>query len=254
MSMKDLIFKVKIDNHKRQRLEKIIKGTLKKGRNFSKLPICFATINPEILLKARDNSEYRKILNEFDLRIVDGFGITLYSFLFGRGIKHRTPGADLARIILEEGMQNKLRISFIINKEGLSSKKELILFLEKEFGKKRLCNCEIYATNKDVQGRLKIRKDTQVLFVGLGAPKQEMLIQGIKDKLPELRMAIGVGGTFDYWTNKRKRAPKIMRKLGFEWLWRLLILRGYTMKKARIKRVLEATFRFPLKYILDKSE
>ncbi len=251
--MKNIIFKVIIDNYEQRQLEKVIKKTVANGEKFSKLPVCIATINPEILLKAKRDSSYRKILNNFNLRIIDGFGIVLCSFLLGRGVKHRFTGVDLAEIILAEAIHNDLKISFVLNENGLSSKKDLLSFLKNKFGKNKLRNCEIFSSKKKERGSAKIKKDTQILFVGLGAPEQEVLIQEIKDKLPKLRVAIGIGGTFDYWTNSIKRAPRVIRILGMEWLWRLLTLRGYSKKKNRVKRIFGAVFIFPLKYIFDTT-
>lgn len=254
MSMKNSIFKVKIDNCKRKQLGKLIEGVSKKGEKFSKLPICFATLNPEILLKAKEDGKYAKILNKFDLKIVDGFGISLCSFFFRKRVGQRIAGADLAEIILKEAMKNELKTVFVIKNDGLSSKEEILSFLTEKFGKKRCALCKIHMAREKGQGSLRIEKDTQVLLVGLGAPAQEEFIQDIKAMLPKLRIAIGVGGTFDYWTNKQKRAPKAMRILGIEWLWRLLMFGKYSKKKARIKRIFEAVFVFPLKYILNGSK
>jgi N-acetylglucosaminyldiphosphoundecaprenol N-acetyl-beta-D-mannosaminyltransferase len=254
MPMKNSIFKVKIDNYKRKKLSKIIEGISKRGEKFSKLPICFATLNPEILLKANNDEEYAEILNKFELKVVDGFGISFCSFFSKVRVGQRIAGADLAEIILKEAMKNELKTAFIIKKDGLSSKEEIISFLIEKFGKKKCAFCKIYSTSEIGQGSLKIEKDTQVLLVGLGAPTQEIFIQKIKEILPKLRIAIGVGGTFDYWTNKQRRAPKFMRILGMEWFWRLLMFGKYSKKKTRVKRIFEAIFIFPLKYIRNSSK
>lgn len=250
--MKNSIFRVKIDNYKKNQLRRIIEGVTKKGEKFSKLPICFATLNPEILLKAKKDKGYAKILNKFDLKIVDGFGISFCSFFLRRRVGQRVAGADLAEIILEEALENELKTAFVMKNDGLSSKEEILSYVTKKFGKKRCALCKIYRTNEKEWGSLKIEKGTQVLLVGLGAPAQEMLIQKTKATLPKLRIAIGVGGTFDYWTNKQKRAPKMMRILGMEWFWRLLILGKYSKKKERLKRIFEAVFVFPFRYILNR--
>lgn len=60
-----------------------------------------------------------------------------------------------------------------------------------------------------------------VLFVALGAPKQEKWIYENKDKL-KVDVAAGQGGTFDYEAGRIKRAPKWIQKLGIEWIWRLI--------------------------------
>lgn len=249
--MKDQIFKVRIHNFSKNQLGMFITETIRRGDKFSNLPICLATLNPEILLKAKTEVSYRKTLNKFDLRVADGFGIILCSFLLGKNVRNRVAGADLARIALREALKNDLKVAFVLNKEGLSSEKKLSLFLEKEFGQKKRKLCKIYSTDKANAGDLKMDKKTQVLFVGLGAPCQEEFIQKIKSELPFLRFAIGVGGTFDFWTKSRKRAPKMVQKLGMEWLWRLMLLPGYSKKGERVKRIFNAVFVFPVKCTSD---
>ena len=62
---------------------------------------------------------------------------------------------------------------------------------------------------------------TQVLLVAFGAPKQELWIDRLKDRIGAA-VGIGVGGAFDYLTGRVPRAPVWMRRAGLEWLYRLL--------------------------------
>ncbi|MBI5077257.1 WecB/TagA/CpsF family glycosyltransferase [Candidatus Falkowbacteria bacterium] len=80
----------------------------------------------------------------------------------------------------------------------------------------------------------------EILFVSLGAPAQEFWINKYLKFFPIVRIAMGVGGSFDFLTEKIKRAPKIMRDLGVEWLYRL-----YKEPK-RLKRIKNATADFLL--------
>lgn len=64
-------------------------------------------------------------------------------------------------------------------------------------------------------------KQPDIVFVGFGAPKQEFWIQKYKYIAPHA-IWIGVGGAIDYWSGQKKRAPKYMRHVGLEWLWRLI--------------------------------
>src|SRR4029077_17774544 len=62
---------------------------------------------------------------------------------------------------------------------------------------------------------------TQVLLVAFGAPKQELWIDRVKDRLGAV-VGMGVGGAFDYLTGRVPRAPMWMRDAGLEWLHRLI--------------------------------
>jgi N-acetylglucosaminyldiphosphoundecaprenol N-acetyl-beta-D-mannosaminyltransferase len=77
-----------------------------------------------------------------------------------------------------------------------------------------------------------------ILFVAFGAPKQEKWIYENIKKMPSVKLAIGVGGSFDFISGKIKRAPLIFQKLGLEWLWRLIL------EPCRIKRIYTATLKF----------
>ncbi|MFZ1720550.1 MAG: WecB/TagA/CpsF family glycosyltransferase, partial [Candidatus Moraniibacteriota bacterium] len=81
----------------------------------------------------------------------------------------------------------------------------------------------------------------QLLFSNFRAPHQEFFIAKFKDKVSELRIGIGVGGAFDFLTGKRKRAPKWLRAIGLEWLWRVI------QQPSRIRRIWNAVIVFPVR-------
>jgi N-acetylglucosaminyldiphosphoundecaprenol N-acetyl-beta-D-mannosaminyltransferase len=83
-----------------------------------------------------------------------------------------------------------------------------------------------------------------ILFNTLGFPYQEKLIYHNIKQLPSVKVALGIGGSFDFITGKAKRAPKIFRSLGLEWFWRLIISLFGKNSWQRIKRVYRATFVF----------
>lgn len=75
------------------------------------------------------------------------------------------------------------------------------------------------------------------LFVALGSPRQEKWIAAHLDRLP-VRLAMGVGGTFDVLTGNVRRAPVFMQKLGLEWLYRLLSQPARAGRMANLPRFL----------------
>ena len=79
-----------------------------------------------------------------------------------------------------------------------------------------------------------------IILVAFGAPKQEVWIYENLKKLPSVKLAIGIGGSFDFISGKTKRAPLIFQRSGLEWLWRLI------KEPKRIKRIYNATVRFGL--------
>ena len=86
----------------------------------------------------------------------------------------------------------------------------------------------------------------QLLLVAFGHPKQESWIVQNLPNLPSVLIAIGVGGSFDYWSDTIKRAPRWMRWIGLEWLYRLF------KEPKRFGRIMDAVFVFPLEAFKDK--
>lgn len=151
-----------------------------------------------------------------------------------------------------------LKLCNISNKEGY---KIFLLGGENGIGKitrikliKKYSKIKIVGTHsgngtkkEDKQIIDKINKsEADLLFVAYGAPKQEKWIYRNLKLLKSVKVAIGVGGSFDFISEKVKRAPKIMRKLNLEWLYRLI------KNPKRIKRIINASIVFPIKVLKKK--
>ncbi len=176
------------------------------------------TLNPEILLKAEGNENYRNILNRADLKLIDGFGIKLVSWIKKLKTGGRIAGVDLAEYIVKKSKENNYKIGIVIRKDGLSSREEAENFF-KDYNNFEIIEIgteKNYHLNGIYNGRI------DVLIVCLGAPYQEKFIWQARKQNMYARLAIGAGGTIDFWTGKQKRAPKWMQEAGLEWLWRFL--------------------------------
>ena len=199
--------------------------------------VTIVTLNPEILLLANSNKAYANIINSADLKVIDGFGIKLLGLIKNMQVGERIAGADLAFWILEKSKKMNLKILFVLRKEGMTTKEDMH-HAAKRMGLRKY---EVIYANEN----LKPFKNYEVLLVGLGAPDQENFIFENKKNFTDLKLAIGIGGTFDFWTAKKKRAPLFLRKIGLEWLWRLII------QPNRMKRILKATVVFLWKGIFN---
>jgi N-acetylglucosaminyldiphosphoundecaprenol N-acetyl-beta-D-mannosaminyltransferase len=82
-----------------------------------------------------------------------------------------------------------------------------------------------------------------LLFVAFGSPRQETWIAKNLPRIPNVKRAIGVGGSFDFLSGRVRRAPRWLQRIGLEWFWRLLV------QPWRAGRIVTATIRFPL-YVL----
>ncbi len=201
------------------------------------------TPNPEFLLLAQKHQEFFSVLENADLSIPDGIGLKFAGWLKGVNL-HRYTGSNLVKYLLDIANQKRGRVAIANWRNGLSTNEEIV-----EAIKKRHPHLKTYVFSLDRENfnydikRLKAFQP-DIVFVALGAPSQDIFIRSrLLKELPQIRLAMGVGGSFDFLTGKLKRAPLLIQFLGFEWLWRLI------KQPWRIKRIYNAVIIFPLAVI-----
>ena len=204
-------------------------------------PNQITTLNPEFLLAAGHDEEFFFILGEADLAIPDGIGLKMMAWMMGKNI-NRITGADLVKDIINIAQQRKLKVAIINRKDGISNSEEIKKSVLQKYPRLRIV-VEDIEQGDNIISKFIINQKPDILFCSLGAPWQEKYIYHNLKLLPSVKIGMGVGGSFDFLTGKIKRAPKIMRTIGMEWLWRLIKQPG------RIKRILNAVIIFPLKFI-----
>lgn len=202
-----------------------------------------ATVNPEFILEAQNNLIFRAVINCCSLNIADGFGIKLAFWRRGEHLKHRMPGADLMEAILRSADKKKLKVFLAVNRDGLSNFEEI-----RQSILKTCPNLEIEGADldKSTDSCLAIDKH-DILFSNFGAPQQETFLNCQKNGT--IRLAMGVGGSFDFLTGKIRRAPMFLRRIGLEWLWRAVYPQPWKFKIKRLKRIWSAIVIFPLKIL-----
>lgn len=207
------------------------------------------TPNPEQIILAQKDYRFREILNKSALAIADGVGLVAAARLLKFKVKSLKFKVIAARLKRSATIYQRLSgIDLMIELCKLAAKKNWRVFLLG--GRNNVAQKTAAAINnltiKQFNNRLKIeyfegaknikeesereKKEAvrrinnfkpDILFVAYGAPWQE---KWIGDNLPQLKVkvAMGVGGAFDYLAGKVKRAPFWIRKIGLEWFWRLL--------------------------------
>lgn len=231
------------------------------------------TPNPEMLLEADRNPGLGAVLNKAWMSIPDGIGILWASTVqeisrrsskFGRYVKgfwalvslifspklcrkifkERVSGVDLMEAVCAQSHVHKIKIFLLGAGPGVAGRAAEVL-------KKRYPGTEIVGTYggspspKDfsVIAPIITSSKADVLFVAFGSPNQELWIARNLQYLDTIRIAMGVGGAFDFISGEKKRAPAWMRRLGMEWLYRLV------QQPSRLKRIWNATVKFPLKIL-----
>lgn len=204
------------------------------------------TPNTEIVMAARYDKELMEVLKRSDMNIPDGIGLIYASKIHNLGLIERVTGVDLMQKILDY-CNNMNRSIFILG--GKPGVEELACKKIKE----RFRHIEVKGYhhgyfNQDeeidiIESINKLKPD--VLFVALGAPRQEKWIYNNRKKL-KAGVAIGVGGSVDIWAGTAKRAPMIYQKLGLEWFYRLI------KEPWRYKRMMVLP-KFMIKVLLSKN-
>lgn len=198
------------------------------------------TPNPEFLVKASNDEYFKYTLNTSDLSLCDGRGIQFVS----KAKLDRIPGVDFMLEICSIAEEEKKSVYLLGSGSDEVVKKtaENLMKLFPNLSIGGWGKGELIDENKISDGDVKVINAVQpdILFVAFGMGKQEKWIMENLEKMPSVKIAMGVGGAFDYISGSVKRAPLLMRKIGLEWLYRLI------KQPKRIVRIWNATFKFLL--------
>lgn len=178
------------------------------------------TPNPEFLLAAEKDPDFRRVLNSADLALPDGIGVVYSAKIMGRPLKARVPGIEFAEDMLACLDERGGRLFLLGARPGVAEKAgENILA---RYPNITLCGTQDGYFRDEETVLLKVaaaRPD--LLFVCLGAPKQEWWIARY-GAATGAQLMVGLGGALDVYAGAVKRAPEAWQKLGLEWCYRLL--------------------------------
>lgn len=244
--MENKILDVKIDNLYLAEVLESIELFLESNKQHY-----IVTTNPEFIVHAQHDEEFKDILNKANISIADGMGIKFAAKRYGWKLKNRITGVDLMMSIAGIAEQKKKTIYLLGSKKGVPSAAAFQLILK--YPNLKIVGAETgYRSwhrhiKEDKLVKMINRKKPDILFVALGHGKQEKWIARNLSKLNSVKLAMGVGGSFDYISGQVKRAPELVRKFGFEWLYRLI------RQPWRLPRILTAVVRFSLLVMRDKK-
>ncbi len=180
------------------------------------------TINPEFVVDARRNSEFAAVLARADLRVPDGIGVLWAARLQGVRLTERVTGSDGIYAICKRAAREGWRVYFLGAAPGVGQRTAEIL--SGLYPGLRVAGSfpgsPSDADWSEIAARLAAAKP-DILFVAYGHPRQDLWIDRHRDEL-SAAVALGVGGAFDFVAGVTPRAPRWMRRLGLEWLHRLI--------------------------------
>ncbi|MCX5976209.1 MAG: WecB/TagA/CpsF family glycosyltransferase [Coprothermobacterota bacterium] len=178
------------------------------------------TINPEIALLARRNSDLRKGIERAALVVPDGFGVVWAIRRLHRIQLKRQPGIELAANLLRDCAAMGQPAFFIGGKNGVAD-------AAARYWQKQHPSLQVSGTapgylapveEESLLSRIQSSKPA-LLLVGMGAGMQERLISRLP--LCSFGVAVGIGGAMEVWAGVKRRAPAWMRSASLEWAYRL---------------------------------
>jgi len=180
------------------------------------------TVNTEILMQARLDSELARIIDSCYLALPDGAGILLASRILENPIRERVTGVDFIPRLCQMAAASGARIFFLGAAPGIAQLAADRLAAEIPDLSVAGCHAGCPDPGHDARiVRLINAARPDIILVAYGAPKQEKWIDRNLARTTA-SVAMGVGGSFDFISRTVPRAPARMRQLGLEWLYRLL--------------------------------
>lgn len=197
------------------------------------------TPNNEMLVEAVSHEVFRDVLRKSDLNLPDSTGLLLAARWTGQRLPERVAGVDVVeRLCCELGPEHPI---FLLGGRAGAGAKAGDALMRKNAQLRVAGTLERSPREEDAAEIIRMvhASGAHVLFVAFGAPQQDLWIHQHLSQMPSVRLAMGVGGTFDFLSGRIARAPRWIRRIGCEWAWRLL------REPWRLRRILTAVVVFP---------
>lgn len=179
------------------------------------------TLNPEIALKAQNDPVLLKIIQEADLVVPDGFGITWAARKVHKQRLERIPGIELAESLLAFAAGSNYGAFFLGSHPGVAE--QAARNLSVRWPGLKICGTQsgyFSAGEQEQLGQGLAETTVPLLMVGMGAGLQEKVIASFPSGA--FRVAMGIGGSLEVWAGCKHRAPRFFQILSLEWLYRVI--------------------------------
>lgn len=178
--------------------------------------------NAHCINTLKSDPDYAAALDRADILLPDGSGLWLAATLAGRKIRHNLNGTDLFPHIAHEASQLELSLFLLGGAPGVAA--AVSKNMRQQHMNLHIAGAENGYFKQDDEDDLidRInRSNASILLVGLGVPLQELWIDRNRKRLT-VPVVMGVGGLFDYYSDRIPRAHMWLREAGLEWCWRLM--------------------------------
>lgn len=180
-------------------------------------------VNAGKLVTLQKDDELRQSVNSADIINADGQAVVWASKFLGVPLKERVAGIDLMANLVDLAHQKGYKIYLLGAKEEVVSK--LADIYKEKYNTSIIAGYRngYFSENEecDIVNDI-VNSGAQMLFVAITSPKKENFLHKHKEALSTVNFIMGVGGSFDVFAGKTKRAPRWMQKIGMEWFYRFL--------------------------------
>lgn len=184
------------------------------------------TCNVDHIMKLQKDSDFYQVYQDADLVIADGMPVIWASKILGKPLKEKVSGSDIIPFLSKHFAQKQYKLFFLGAAPGIAQKAADNLinqFPEMKIVGNYSPSYGFENNNEEIREIIDMIKTAKpdILFVGVGAPKQEKWIHKYYKEI-DVPVSIGVGASLDFLAGNIQRAPLIMQKIGLEWFWRLM--------------------------------
>jgi N-acetylglucosaminyldiphosphoundecaprenol N-acetyl-beta-D-mannosaminyltransferase len=207
---------VQIDNVNYEQALSLIEGFVISGTSHQ-----VVTVNPEFIVAAQSDDDFRHILNASSLALPDGVGLLWAARFLGHPLQERVTGTDTVQRVAALAAQKGYSLFLLGAAPGVAV--ETAARLCETYPGLRIAGTHAGSPaleEEDEIVRTIQKAEPDILFVAYGAPQQDKWIARNLERLG-VPVAMGVGGAFDFISGRAKRAPRWLQRLGLEWLHRL---------------------------------
>jgi N-acetylglucosaminyldiphosphoundecaprenol N-acetyl-beta-D-mannosaminyltransferase len=183
------------------------------------------TANAQFYVLAEQHTGFRRCLDAADYICADGMPIVWACNRYGKTTVPRIAGVDLIEDVCRRGASSGLRVFLLGGRPNAAAKTAAIL--EERYKGIKIAGvcCPPFGFEQETETLRPVLEqvaaaEPHIIFVGLGAPKQELFIDDHIRKL-KVPIAIGIGGSFEIIAGDVSRAPLWMQITGLEWAYRL---------------------------------
>jgi N-acetylglucosaminyldiphosphoundecaprenol N-acetyl-beta-D-mannosaminyltransferase len=179
------------------------------------------TVNPEFVMAAQHNKDFRMAINSASLVLADGIGVVWAMRYLGRPTPGRVTGSDTLPVLAKRSAASGYHLYLLGAAAGIAEKAGARL-QELAPGLKiagTYAGSPAPEEEDEIIERIRAAQ-ADIVCVAYGAPAQELWIWRNRSRLPAA-VAMGVGGAYDFLSGRQRRAPLVMQRMGLEWLYRL---------------------------------